>query len=184
MARLRRKLTYANVMATIAVFIALGGASYAAIKLPKNSVGTKQLKKEAVTAAKIKDGAVTPGKLDAAAKTSLTGAQGPQGPKGDPGSAKAWAEVSSGGRVLRSSGGITVEKIDLGFYCVDGGSFTTANSVAVGTLNYSDGSTGLDGQIVIANTSASNICKAGQFEVLIGRDSGEPAGMGFIFVIP
>jgi hypothetical protein len=34
---MRPKLTYANVMATIAVFIALGGASYASLKLPKNS---------------------------------------------------------------------------------------------------------------------------------------------------
>lgn len=41
MHRIRGKLTYANVMATIAVFIALGGASYAAIKLPKNSVGAE-----------------------------------------------------------------------------------------------------------------------------------------------
>jgi hypothetical protein len=64
MARLRVRLTYANVMATIAVFIALGGASYAALKLPKNSVGTKQIKKNAVTTAKIKKGAVTGGKIN------------------------------------------------------------------------------------------------------------------------
>jgi hypothetical protein len=63
MKHLRSKLTYANVMATIAVFIALGGASYAAVALPKNSVGTKQIVKEAVTAAKIKNGAVTGSKI-------------------------------------------------------------------------------------------------------------------------
>jgi hypothetical protein len=70
--RMRPKLTYANVMATIAVFIALGGASYAALKLPKNSVGTKQLKKNAVTAAKIKNEAVTAAKVQ---KGTLTGTQ-------------------------------------------------------------------------------------------------------------
>jgi hypothetical protein len=59
MKSLRSKLTYANVMATVAVFIALGGASYAAVKLPKNSVGTRQIKNNAITAAKIKNGAVT-----------------------------------------------------------------------------------------------------------------------------
>ncbi len=63
---MRPSLTYANVMATIAVFIALGGVSYAAMKLPKNSVGTKQLKKNAVTMAKIKDGAVSGSKVDLA----------------------------------------------------------------------------------------------------------------------
>ena len=61
--RLRGKLTYANVVATIALFIALGGGAYAAFKLPKNSVGAKQIKKNAVTGAKIKNGAVTATKL-------------------------------------------------------------------------------------------------------------------------
>ena len=69
---MRPKLTYANVMATIAVFIALGGASYAALKLPKNSVGAKQLKKNAVTTAKIKKEAVTAAKVR---KGTLTGTQ-------------------------------------------------------------------------------------------------------------
>jgi hypothetical protein len=54
MRRIRSHISYANVMATVAVFIALGGASYAALKLPKNSVGTKQLKKNAVNGAKVK----------------------------------------------------------------------------------------------------------------------------------
>ena len=72
MKRFRPRLTYANVMATIAVFIALGGASYAAIKLPKNSVGAKQLKKNSVTEAKIKNEAITATKVK---KGTLTGSQ-------------------------------------------------------------------------------------------------------------
>jgi hypothetical protein len=56
------KLSYSNVIATIALFIALGGAAVAA-GLPKNSVGPKQLKRGAVTAAKIRKAAVTSGKL-------------------------------------------------------------------------------------------------------------------------
>ena len=63
MNRTRLKLTYSNVMATIAVFIALGGVSYAASSLSKNSVGTPQLRGSAVTGAKIKNGAVTTAKL-------------------------------------------------------------------------------------------------------------------------
>jgi hypothetical protein len=58
----RPKLTYANVIATIALFVALGGAAVAA-GLPKNSVGTKQLKRGAVTTADLRRGAVTAGKL-------------------------------------------------------------------------------------------------------------------------
>ncbi|HEX4563977.1 MAG TPA: hypothetical protein VH115_05925 [Solirubrobacteraceae bacterium] len=51
MAPLRRiadRLTYANTVATIALFIALGGASYAAIEVPANSVGPRQLRARAV----------------------------------------------------------------------------------------------------------------------------------------
>jgi hypothetical protein len=66
MKRIVGKLSYANVMATVALFIALGGASYAAFKLPKNSVGTKQIKNNAITGAKIKNGAVSGAKIDPA----------------------------------------------------------------------------------------------------------------------
>ena len=59
----RARLTYANVITTIALFVALGGISYAATQLPKNSVESKQLKANAVTAAKIKNGAVTGAKI-------------------------------------------------------------------------------------------------------------------------
>jgi hypothetical protein len=49
---LRRHLSYANVMATAAVFLGLAGTSVEAITaLPANSVGTKQLKDGAVTSA-------------------------------------------------------------------------------------------------------------------------------------
>jgi hypothetical protein len=42
------RLSYANVIATLALFAALGGASYAAIVLPANSVGPRQLRRGAV----------------------------------------------------------------------------------------------------------------------------------------
>jgi hypothetical protein len=57
------KLSYANVVSTICLFLLLGGAAVAATVLPKNSVGTKQLKNKSVTTAKIKDGAVTGAKV-------------------------------------------------------------------------------------------------------------------------
>lgn len=64
MKHFRDKLTYANVMSTISVFLLLGGASaFAATQLAKNSVGTKQLKKNAVTTAKLKNGSVNGAKV-------------------------------------------------------------------------------------------------------------------------
>jgi hypothetical protein len=62
--KLRRpRLTYANVVASLALFIALGGASYAATSLPKGSVGTDQIQAEAVRTGKVADDAVTAAKL-------------------------------------------------------------------------------------------------------------------------
>jgi hypothetical protein len=59
----RPKLSYANVVATLALFVALGGGAMAASQLGKNSVGTKQLKKNAVTKAKIKKNSVATAKI-------------------------------------------------------------------------------------------------------------------------
>jgi hypothetical protein len=62
--QIRERLTYANVMSTIAVFLLLAGATaFAASQLAKNSVGSKQLKPNSVTTAKIKKNAVTTAKI-------------------------------------------------------------------------------------------------------------------------
>lgn len=69
MKRIRKKLTYSNVMSSIAVFLVLsGGVAYAAKKigsnqLKSNSVTTAKIKKNAVTTAKIKNGAISAGKI-------------------------------------------------------------------------------------------------------------------------
>jgi hypothetical protein len=52
------RLSYANVMATVAVFIALGGGAYAALSLPAGSVNSKQIAKNAVRAKQIAKRAV------------------------------------------------------------------------------------------------------------------------------
>jgi hypothetical protein len=49
----RPRLSYANVVSTLALFLALGGASYAALTLPRDSVGAAQLRDGAVTLPKL-----------------------------------------------------------------------------------------------------------------------------------
>ncbi len=87
MTKLRKRLTYANVMSSIAVFLVLGGAtavaakkigsnelksgSVTAAKLKKNAVTAAKLKKNAVTRAKIRNGAVNSSKIG---DGSVTGA--------------------------------------------------------------------------------------------------------------
>jgi uncharacterized protein YjbI with pentapeptide repeats len=56
---IRGHLTYANVMASVAVFIALGGVSYAAVTLPKNSVGSSQITQNAVSGSEVNDSSLT-----------------------------------------------------------------------------------------------------------------------------
>jgi len=89
---------YANVASTLALAIALGGTSYAAIKLPANSVGTKQIKAAAVTSGKVKNGSLRavdfklgaiprgerglPGLNGAAGAPGIVGVEGPEGATG------------------------------------------------------------------------------------------------------
>lgn len=78
MKQIRKRITYANVMSSIAVFLVLGGASaYAAKKIGSNeikgnSITTGKLKKEAVTASKLKKNSVTTVKI---ANGAVTGAK-------------------------------------------------------------------------------------------------------------
>lgn len=71
MEKLRGRITYANVVASAALFIALGGAAYAATQPPKDSVGSRQLRKGAVRTGDIGHGAVTLGKIQSAAQQAL-----------------------------------------------------------------------------------------------------------------
>lgn len=101
MRRIAQQLSYANVVASLALFVALGGASYAAVALPRNSVGTAQIKAKAVhgsdlaanavTATKVKNGSLSAADFKAgqlpAGQQGAPGAPGPAGAKGDPGPA-------------------------------------------------------------------------------------------------
>src|SRR5580658_1771183 len=59
-----RRPSPALTVAFVALLVALGGTAYAGIMIPKNSVGTKQLKNGAVTTKKIKNGTVTKSKIN------------------------------------------------------------------------------------------------------------------------
>jgi hypothetical protein len=61
--RFRSHLSFANVVSVMALFVALGGASYAAVSLPRNSVGPKQIKRRAVRGRHINDNAVSGSKI-------------------------------------------------------------------------------------------------------------------------
>lgn len=103
---IRTKLTYANTTATLALFIALGGTGYAAITLPRDSVGSEQirprsvgpseLRSRAVNSRVIRDRSVRLRDIATGTRDALRGQQGPQGPAGAP-AMTLRAAVSSGG---------------------------------------------------------------------------------------
>jgi hypothetical protein len=101
LARVRSRLTFANVMSLTALFFALGGGAYA-MTIPKNSVGALQLKSSAVTGPKVKKDAVTAAKVkdgSLLAQDFKAGQlpAGPQGPKGDPGGSGGAPSGPAGG---------------------------------------------------------------------------------------
>jgi hypothetical protein len=94
----------------------LGGGAYAATQLPKNSVGTSQLKNGAVTLKKISKRSLaalengpsrTLGPAGAAGRDGQDGAAGRDGQAGPPGTAVRWALVNGNGAITASSDGAT-----------------------------------------------------------------------------
>jgi hypothetical protein len=77
MRHLTRRLSYANVAATLALALATTGGAYAATQLPKNSVGCKQVKDHALTAKDFKAGELPSGPSGPQGPRGLTGQDGP-----------------------------------------------------------------------------------------------------------
>jgi len=130
MKRIRGRITSAHAIAMLALFVALGGTGYAAIKLPKNSVGARQIKKNAVSSSKVKNGWLK--KRDFAAGQLPSGPRGLQGVQGTPGAdgtAAAFARIQADGSLLRAladfpatSKGIEAANVthpSTGVYCID-----------------------------------------------------------------
>jgi hypothetical protein len=85
-----------NAVAYLALFVALGGTSYAAVRLAPGSVGTVQLRNGSVTGKKLANATVTPRKLD---------------PRVIGGSVRHWAQIGANGAVEGSSGKLHVSGI-------------------------------------------------------------------------
>jgi hypothetical protein len=118
--QIRKRLTYANVMSSIAVFLILGGATAIAAskigtsqlkasavttgKIKKEAVTTSKIKKEAVTGAKIKLSTV--GKVPSAGTADNAEKLGGAAPSTYEGKV-AWALIAADGTVIQQSGGIS-----------------------------------------------------------------------------
>jgi hypothetical protein len=77
------------VVGLVALFVALSGTSYAVLTLPKNSVGTDQLRDNAVNGNKVKDGSLRASDFRTSERLRLRGPRGPAGAPGPAGPAGA-----------------------------------------------------------------------------------------------
>jgi hypothetical protein len=109
MREIRDRLSYSNVTASLALFLALAGTSYAVATLPRNSVGSAQLRPDSVGASEVQRRAVRSSEINdrsirlrdisKRARESLRGQVGPVGPQGPPGPTFSATIRSSGGIV-------------------------------------------------------------------------------------
>jgi hypothetical protein len=187
---LRARLTYANVMSTIAVFTALGGASYAAIRLPAGSVGTAQLRRHAVTLVKLNPGAVAALR----GQPGQPGQPGPPGPQGAAGTAVAYGQVAADGTLSDSAGNPTVTRISTGRYCISVPGVDPSTTRLEATLGGGSVDPNAASPFETAGNGTSG-CPAGAFEidngVLVVVTSGaspvigfNPADEPFFFEVP
>jgi hypothetical protein len=128
-------VTYANVVATLALFVALGGSAYAAIKLPANSVGTVQLRDNAVVSSKVANGSLLAADFKAgqlpAGPAGPAGPTGPAGPAGAPGGVRGLEVVYS----PSAGGAFTVKSAEA--HCPAGKKVTGGGHVISGDTNAS-----------------------------------------------
>ena len=117
MAWFRNRISFANTISLIALFVALGGTSYAVTQIDKNSVRSKHIRngqvkrgdlaRNAVNSSKVRNGTLlaqdlAAGQLPRGAQgvqgpQGERGLQGDQGPAGEPGTADAYARVQDNG---------------------------------------------------------------------------------------
>lgn len=147
--RLRSGLTYANVTATLALFIALGGTSYAALKLPHNSVGSAQIRMGAVHSSDIHDRSVQLRDINSSARRALASRQGPAGPQGPAGApaAKYFAVATSSGRFVRGDA-VSGGREGIGSYSV-GFAASVSGCAFSATLGTSDATTTGPGRVTV-----------------------------------
>jgi hypothetical protein len=171
--RIRKRLTYANVMSSLAVFLVLGGgAAFAAKKIGTNelkgaSVTTAKIKRNAVTTSKIRKGSISASRLASAAVTNGKLADGSvTAQKLVPGFVAPTAEkparsvnVSASGTVLPGSLGIAqanLSHLSTGFYCFSG--LNPAPVGGVATVDYSESG---ENVLIQFDTGQGPVCPVG-----------------------
>lgn len=193
--KLNTRISPASVLAMIALFVALGGVSYAATKIT-----TKQLKNQAVTSAKIKNRTILKRDIRPKVVQSLKGQQGPAGPagpQGAPGTALAYAQVNDGNGspsllAVRTSGIVAVTRPANGVYCLQPTAAVLAQAFlpngdpsrpTVGSVEFGNTATPGD-RLTIAPRGINSTCPSNTFEVRTYRNAALANNVSFSLIVP
>jgi hypothetical protein len=177
LSRAKARLSFANVTAALALFVALGGTSYAAATLPFNSVGKGQIKPNAVGKSEAASNSIGTSELrnsGVAAADIKTGAVGP-------------SEV-------RPNAIDSDELADKGIKSADIADDAKAELTAANGVTFRAAVKG-DGTGAVGNAKAITRTGAGAYSVDLGKDvsacqtaatiaGAAPNGPGFITVAP
>jgi len=180
MTRIRNKMSYANVTATVALFVALGGSSYAAMTLPRNSVGDQQIRAGAVRSSEVRDRSLRLRDLSLATRKSLKGQRGEAGavgPAGPAGAAavKYFATAEPSGRFVRGNAVAGGREPAIGTYVVEFAAPVSACSYSA-TLGTADSTTAAPGRITVNDLG-------GKVGVQTFDAGGAPADMPFHLIV-
>ena len=178
MSRIRMRLpSPALTVACLALVVALAGTGYAAIRLPRNSVTTVQVKDFSLLARDFKRGQLP------------AGPQGPAGPAGTAGAAAKWALVGPSGNIIAQSGGITARHAGDGYYVLDFGAPVTGHLILASYSRSSDDRGGRGtiwaGPCTTATNEGDN-CVTGndpRFVAVITHDVSEGLGVDHSFYV-
>ena len=178
------------VIACLALLLALGGTSVAAIQaLPRNSVTSVQVKDFSLLAKDFKRGQIPRGPAGSPGPAGPAGPQGPAGPAGGA-AASRWALVRPDGGIAAQSGGITLAaKPSAGTYILNFGSAVTGKPIVASGGYAADASDqrgettagpcggGAEGRTCSTSDTSSNVF------VQTRNDGGTPADHAFYVAV-
>ncbi len=133
-------------ISVVALFFALGGASYAAITIPNNSVGNRQIRNNAVTFQKIAPGTIGSARINQSLVqtrvtgtcTGTTGAIGAITKSGhvvcNPSAPQQFGSSSTGTSVTGTSANVASRALGAGSYLLFGEAYANNSAVTDSTL--------------------------------------------------
>lgn len=173
--RTKQHVSYANIVATMALLFAMAGGATAAseqVVIAAKKIGGSQIKPNSITTSKVRNGSLL--------ARDFAAGQIPAGAPGAAGTAKAWGHVTSAGIVRVGSNLIASKAPGTGRYCVGVASGAMTVPLIISEYNSTPDWGGVQARDEFVANPLNPQCQAGQFYVI--RESN--ADGGFFVAVP